>query len=77
MGYLVIICSSEEENQSYLASTLDSYQIQFLHRNRPIKDIFKNAFCLDEEINAPNKKLYGAIIDSGRYHNRYLLFENL
>ena len=63
------MCSSEEENQSYLASTLDSYQIQFLHRNRPIKDIFKKAFCLDEEINAPNKKLYGAIIDIGRYRN--------
>ena len=66
LGYLVIMCSSEEENQSYLASTLDSYQIQFLHRNRPINGIFNKAFCQNDEIQQQNKIIFGAVIDEER-----------
>lgn len=61
------MCSSEEENQSYLASTLDSYQIQFLHRNRPINDIFKKAFCLKDKTQRNDKIICGAVIDEARY----------
>ena len=61
------MCSSEEENQSYLASTLDSYQIQFLHRNRPINNIFQKAFCLKDKIQQNEKNICGAVIDEERY----------
>ncbi|XP_066922902.1 E3 ubiquitin-protein ligase rnf213-alpha-like [Clytia hemisphaerica] len=73
MGYLVVICSSEEENQSYLASALDSYQRQCVHRKRDISSILSKAFCLKEEIKQNKKggkKLYGPTVDEDSYNIR-------
>ena len=65
MGYLVVMCSSEDEHQSYLASALDSYQTQFLHINRNVQSILQEAFCIRDKIriDKKDKVLYGAVVD--------------
>uniref|UniRef100_A0A7M5U071 RZ-type domain-containing protein n=1 Tax=Clytia hemisphaerica TaxID=252671 RepID=A0A7M5U071_9CNID len=72
MGYLVVICSSEEENQSYLASALDSYQRQCVHRKRDISSILSKAFCLKEEIEHNKKVMYGPTVDEDSYNVRVI-----
>ena len=65
MGHLVVICSSEDENQSYLASALDSYETKILHLRREVKDILKKAFCIKDVI-SNTKEIYGAVVDEQR-----------
>jgi len=64
-GDLVVMCSSEDENQSYLASALDSYETKILHLRREVKDILKQAFCIKDIINGTGE-IYGAVVDEQR-----------
>jgi len=69
MGYLVVMCSQEDEKQSYLASALDSYRnTQFLNLKKKVKDVLKKAFCLSEIITEnTDGTIYGATVDEERY----------
>jgi len=66
-GYLVVMCSVEDENQSYLASALDSYETKFLHIRRDVKNILKNTFCMSDIVRNTRGTVLGAVVDDQRY----------
>jgi len=69
MGHLVVMCSSEDENQSYLASALSSYETKkFLHlRREDVKDILENAFSSTSSYNVDQVVVQGAEVDDQKY----------
>ena len=63
----MVMCSSEDEKQSYLASALGSYETKkFLHLRRDVKDVLKEAFS-STNCTTDKDVFQGAVVDEQRY----------
>lgn len=66
-GNLVVICSLEEENQSYLALVLYPFKINPREPEANIKDILINAFLAEYDSTKGEEAICGAEVDDDRY----------